>query len=155
MSLDAAAINGIVDKVTSHAAALGLFETVNFHEPKSEPGGGLRLAVWADTIEPMGSGSGLDSASGYVVLMARIYGNMLARPEDDLDPRIMSAASVLLGAYAGDFDFGQTIRSIDVFGMYGTKMRAQAGYVTIDRTVYRVMTVTVPLVLNDMWDFSG
>lgn len=151
MSLDADAINAIIDQVTSHASQLGLFETVNFHEPKDAPGSGLTLAVWADAIEPIGEASGLSATSGYLVLSARVYGNMLQRPEDDLDPRVMSAVSVLLNAYSGDFDFGATIRCVDLLGMYGRSLSAQAGYVTVDRTVYRVMTVSIPLVVNDMW----
>lgn len=154
MSLTAVEVNGIIDKVTSHASQLGLFETVNFHEPKSSPGGGLTLAVWADAIEPIGRASGLSATSGYLVLNARVYGNMLEKPEDDIDPRIIGAVTVLMGAYSADFDFGDLIRNVDLLGMYGRSMSAQAGYLTVDRAIYRVMTISLPLVCNDMWGHS-
>lgn len=151
MSFDHAAVATLVDKVTSHAAATGAFRRVNSHEPKAAPGNGLTYAVWPDTIEPIGAASGLASVSGYVVLTGRIYGNMLMKPEDEIDPRILTAASTLINAYIGDFNFGDTVRNVDLFGMYGQKLRAQAGYATIASTVYRIMDVTIPVVINDMY----
>ena len=92
MTFDAAAVRTLVAKVESVAMKTGQFRTVNFHEPKSAPASGLRLAIWAQSIEPLGAASGLNATSGYVVLDARIYGNMLQKPEDEIDPRVMTAA---------------------------------------------------------------
>jgi hypothetical protein len=152
---DSTAVDTLVAKITSHALATGLFRSVNFHEPKSAPGTGLRLAVWADAIEPIGAASGLAAASGYVTVLARVYGNALTRPEDELDPKIMGAVTTLIGAYCGDFDFGETVRNVDILGAYGRKLMAQAGYVTIASTMYRVFTITLPVVVNDMWNEVG
>jgi hypothetical protein len=151
MSFDAAAVNTLIDKLVSMAMTTGIFRSVNSHEPKSAPGSGLRLAIWAQSIEPLGSASGLASTSGYVVVNARAYGNMLQKPEDEIDPRIMTAMTTLISAYSGDFDLGDTVRNIDLLGSYGQKMTAQAGYVTIASTMYRVMTLTIPCIINDMW----
>ena len=151
MTFDAAAVRTLVAKVESVAMKTGQFRTVNFHEPKSAPASGLRLAIWAQSIEPLGAASGLNATSGYVVLDARIYGNMLQKPEDEIDPRVMTAATVLLAAYSADFTLGGTVRNVDLTGMYGVKLGAQAGYVTIDSKMFRVMTVTVPCVINDLW----
>lgn len=150
MAFDQAAVNTLIDNITSHAAKLGIFRAVNFHEPKAPPGSGLRYGVWADRIEPV-VGSGLAATSGYVVATGRIYGNMLSKPEDDIDPRILTATSTLLDAYSGDFDFGATVRSVDLLGMYGTKLMAQAGYVTVSGSMYRVMSITIPVIINDMF----
>ena len=119
MTFDAAAVRTLVAKVESVAMKTGQFRTVNFHEPKSAPASGLRLAIWAQSIEPLGAASGLNATSGYVVLDARIYGNMLQKPEDEIDPRVMTAATVLLAAYSADFTLGGTVRNIDLTGMYG------------------------------------
>lgn len=151
MSFDEAAVDTLVDKVVSHAASLGVFRRVNSHEPKAAPGNGLTYAVWVDTIEPLGGASGLAAVSGYVVLTGRIYGNMLMKPEDEIDPRILKAASRLLAAYCGDFDFGATVRNVDLFGTYGQKLRTQAGYAKIASSVYRIKDVTIPVVINDMF----
>lgn len=150
-NFDGAAVRTLVAKVESIAMATGQFRSVNFHEPKSAPGSGLRCAIWADTIEPIARASGLADTSGYVVVLARVYGNMLQKPEDEIDPRIMTAATVLVGAYSADFTLGGTVRNIDLLGAYGKTLGAQAGYITIGGSMYRVMTVTVPCVINDMW----
>lgn len=152
MAFDQAAVNTLIGNVTDHALRLGVFRSVNSHEPKSAPGSGLRYAVWADSIVPLAAGSGLSSTSGEVILMGRVYGNMMAKPEDETDPRIITAVTTLIGAYSGDFDFGATVRNVDLLGAYGPKLSAQAGYITIDSAMYRVMTITLPIVINDMWE---
>lgn len=152
MSFDQSAVLGLIDKIVSHASSLGIFRSVNSHEPKAAPGSGLRFAVWADVIEPLGQGSGLSSTSGYVVMMGRITGNMLQKPEDEIDPRMITAATTLIGAYSGDFNFGSTVRAVDLLGMYGQKLQAKAGYVTYGQGLYRAMDVIVPVIVNDMWD---
>lgn len=149
---DEAAVNTFIDNVVSHAATLGVFRQVNSHEPKRPPGPGLLYSVWAQLIEPIGAASGLASSSGYVVVAGRIYGNMLQKPEDQIDPGILRACTMLINAYSGDFNFGATARQVDFFGTYGEKLRAQAGYVDLGGGMYRVMTITIPVVFNDMWD---
>lgn len=151
MAFNQAAVADLVSALCSDASQLGVFRRVNFHEPKSAPGSGLTLAIWVQSIEPIPMASGLSSTSGYVVCFARIYGNMLAKPEDDLDPRVMTAAVGLIGAYSADFTLGGTVRNIDLLGEYGQRLSAQAGYVTIGGSMYRQMTVTVPVIINDMW----
>lgn len=154
MAFDEAAVNTFVDNVASHAASLGIFRQVSFHEPKSPPGSGLRYSVWVQLMEPIGPASGLAIGSGYVVVTGRIYSNMLQKPEDDIDPAILRVATTLIKAYAGDFNFGGTARNVDVFGMYGEKLRARAGYVTVGGGMYRVMDITLPVIFNDMWDLT-
>jgi hypothetical protein len=146
-----AAVSTLVDYVSSVAQQLGVFRTVNLHEPKAAPGTGLRLAVWAQSIEPIAEASGVASTSGYVVLWARAYGNMLSKPEDEIDPRIMTAMTTLIGAYSGDFTLGGNVRNIDLLGAYGEKLAATAGYLTLDSHLYRIMTLVIPCVVNDMW----
>lgn len=155
MSFDQAAVFALVDSVVSHAMSLGIFETVNTHEPKSAPGTGLRCSVWADALLPIAAASGLAKTSGEVVLMARIYGNMLQQPEDQIDPDMLTAVTTLIGAYSADFDFGATVRNVDLLGAYGPKLSAQAGYLTISNGMYRIFTITVPVIINDMWSQNG
>ncbi len=152
MSFDDAAVNALMSACESIALKTGKFRTVNTHEPKAAPGSGLRCAIWVQSIEPIAAASGLASTSGYLVLFARIYGNMLQKPEDEIDPRMTSAAAALVGGFSGDFTLGGTVRNIDLLGEYGQRLAAQAGYVTIGGSMYRQMTVTVPAIVNDMWD---
>ena len=153
MSFNDAAVDTLFDKVQSHAMALGIFDAVNTYEPKSAPPV-LACAIWVDTIEPVTS-SGLASTSGKVVLNVRLYGSMLQRPYGEIDPKAVKAVNTLIAAYSGDFDFGQTVRNVDLLGQHGHRLMAKAGYIPIDGKLYRVMTVTLPVIINDMWDQAG
>lgn len=150
-NFDTAAVNNLVSAVESVSMATGLFRRVNFHEPKSAPGNGLTNAIWAQSIEPLGGASGLDVTSGYVVVTSRIYLNMLVKPEDDMDPALMSAATTLIGAYSADFTLGGTVRNIDLLGEYGQSLRADAGYLQLNDGMYRIYSITIPCIVNDMW----
>lgn len=154
MAFDDAAIRDMMDRIASHAMTLGLFDTVNKHEPKSPPGNGLSCAVWIQSIRPVRS-SGLSVTSGNVTFHVRIYGGMLTEPQDDIDPNMMSAATALMAAYSGDFDLGATVRSIDLLGMDRDPLFAQAGYLTISQKMFRVMVITLPVIVNDMFAQAG
>jgi hypothetical protein len=148
MALDTVAI---LDRVVSHALAAGYFERVNGHEPKTAPGHGLHAAVWVDSVKPASGQSGLIATTALFVVNVRIYQNMIAEPQDMIDPRVMAAVDALMTAYSGDFELGGTVRNIDLMGMAGTPMAAQAGYIQQDGKVYRAVTITLPLVINDVW----
>lgn len=147
MALD---IVGILGVVTDHALASGYFDRVGTHEPKNPPGLGLTAAVWVDKIVPVQS-SGLASASVLLVLHVRLYTSMLQEPQDQIDPNLTLALDALFGAYIGDFELGGLARSIDIFGAAGTALSAQAGYLNQDGQMYRVFTVTLPIIVNDVW----
>lgn len=154
MTFDQAAVNALIDAAVSHAEGTGAFKSVNTHEPKAAPGKGLTASIWAQSIKPIPAG-GLAATSAVVLLNLRVYGNMLAKPEDDIDPRVMAAMSDLMDQYTGDFTFGGTIRNIDLLGSYGTALSCEAGYLTIAGSMYRVMTLTIPCVVNDLWVQGG
>lgn len=145
-------INGITDALVSHAAALGLFERVNTFEPTNQPGNGLSCAVWVDTIQPLAEVSGLDATSAKLVFFVRFFKSMQTEPLDMLDPELVSATDTLMNAYSGDFDLTSTVKQVDLLGQHGTPLSGQAGYLNMDAKMYRVMTITLPLVCNDVWN---
>lgn len=144
-------ITGILTALESHAAATGRFERVNRHEPKSSPGTGVTASIWAQQIRPYPPGSGLAATTGVVVFTMRLYTSMTAEPADMIDPEILAAVDVLMGAYSDDFTLGGRVRNVDLLGAAGTPLGAQAGYINIDRTLYRVMDLTIPVIVNDLW----
>lgn len=147
MTLNAGAT---LDALVSHAMACGLFERVNQHEPKNAPGNGLSCAVWADTVRPSVT-SGLAATSVQVIYKLRIYTNMLSEPQDAIDPQVLNAVDVLMGELLGDYDLGGTVMCVDVRGIAGVRMDAQAGYITQGGVQMRVMTITLPTLVNDVW----
>jgi len=148
MSLD---VTTILDGIVSHAMRLGLFERVNSHEPESAPGNGIIAAVWADQMSPAKGQSGLNTTTARVVFNVRLYTSLAQEPADMIDPDMLAAADLLMAAYSGDFTLGESVRNVDLLGALGIPLSAQAGYVQQDDKVLRVMTITLPLVINDLW----
>lgn len=148
MSLD---VTGILNAVESHAMAAGLFESVNGHEPKSPLPSGLHCAVWVQSISPVPAGSGLAATTGRVELTVRVYQPMLLDPQDAIDPLVLGAVDLLMGVYSADFELGGQVRNVDLLGQAGPPLSAQAGYLTVGNTLHRVMSITLPLIVNDLW----
>jgi len=146
---------GLVAAVESHAQGLGLFDAVNGHEPigSAAPGNGITFAVWYDAIDPAPLDSGLAAGSGLITMTGRLYTPANQQPYDAIDPAVWSATVKLMAALALDFDLGGLVRNIDLLGAFGPGLSAKAGYVTTtaDNTQLRVMTVTIPCIVNDLW----
>lgn len=144
------ATRDVVDAVVSHALGLGKFEQVNAHEPKNPPGNGLACAIWADRIGGIRR-SGLDSVSARLGLSVRIFTPMTAESADDVDVLVLDAVDALFTAYSGDFTLGGLVRHVDALGSEGAGLDAVFGYITVDGAEYRVATITLPLIINDLW----
>lgn len=141
----------LIDELASKAMQLGLFEKVNTHEPKSRPPNGLTAAIWVDHIQPFTQGSGLNSTSVIVGFTFRIYQSAFVEPQDAIDPRVMQAVDTLLEKYSGNFSLGGVVREVDLLGEAGTPLSAQAGWLNVDGTIYRIMDVNLPVIINDVW----
>lgn len=147
----ALATRDIIDAACSHALSLGEFDQVNGHEPKRAPGNGLSASVWAQSLRPIQARSGLASTSALLVLNIRAMTSMLAEPQDGIDPALVGAVDALLRAYSGDFELGGLVANVDLLGAYGPGLSADAGYLNQDQQLYRVVVITLPLVVNDLW----
>lgn len=143
-------ITSIIDAITSHAQASGFFDSVNGHEPKSAPGGGMTCSVWVREIAPVDS-SGLAATSVRVTFTVRLYLPFKQQPENSIDPAMITAVDALMDAYAGDFTFGGNVRNVDIRGADGPGLTMSAGYINIDSQVFRVLDITLPVVVNDVW----
>jgi hypothetical protein len=136
--------------LTSHAQSLGLFDRVLAHEPVSAPGSGLTYAVWLGDIAPTQS-SGLNSTSVRVVFNGRVFLPADTEPMDDVDVTVGGAAAAVIGAYSADFTLGGTVRNLDLLGQGAEALRARLGYLQLDSTTYRIATLSIPMIFNDVW----
>ncbi len=143
-------VEALFAAIESHAMSLGRFDQVNRHEPKNAPGNKLVAAIFVADIGPA-IGSGLAATDARVEFTERIYNNMLQEPQDSIDVNILSAVDILMSAYQGDFTLGGLIKSVDLLGMAGEPLRARGGYLTQDNTLYRVMDITLPLLIANAW----
>lgn len=148
MSLDVA---GIVAAVESHAQAIGGIERVVTNEPKSGPGNGISAAIWVSDITPVPANSGLGTVSVLLLLTVRVMKPMLSQPYGQIDPDMLTVADALMRAYAGAFTLGGEVQDVDLLGRYGTKMAGRAGYLSLDKSLLRVIDISLPLTVPDLW----
>lgn len=138
--------NDLISAVMSPAEALGVFDSVNGHQPDSVPNSGMTCAVWAQEIAPDPAASGLAATAADIELNVRLYMALNAQAPDAIDPAMMNATIDLLGAYNGDFTLDGLARNIDVM-----QAVAKAGYIEQSGQILRIMTISLPIVFNDMW----
>lgn len=139
----------MVDGIVSNALQLGIFDSVNLHEPKKSPGQGMTAWIFPDRIQPYPGGSGLNSTTVVIVFVFRIYQGMLSEPQDGIDPALIDAVDVLMTQYSGEFTLSGQVRNIDLLGEFGTALSANAGYINLDGKIYRVMDINIPVIIND------
>lgn len=139
----------LTNAMASHAAGLGVFDMVNLHEPKSAPGNRITCAIWVQDMVP--ASSGLAATSFRITFNVRIFSAMLQEPQDAIDPEILNAVDLLLSDYIGNFTLGGLLREVDIRGIDGNPLRVDAGYLTQDGKTYRVMTISLPVVINDLY----
>ncbi|MFJ8784960.1 hypothetical protein [Streptomyces sp. NPDC102476] len=149
MALD---IRTILSAVESHALASGHFAQVNGHEPMSPPTSGITAAVWVEQIGPARGGSGLRSSTARLVLFVRLYSSLVQQEPDAIDPDMMTGLDTLMAAYSGDFTLGDLVQEVDLLGIYGDPLSARAGYLAEGGSDYRVLTITLPLIVSDLWE---
>ncbi len=151
MAFNQAAVNALFDAVKTHCVNLGIFGGVATHELKSKPGNGVSAEIWGMTVHPVGQVSGLAETAGIVSFHVRIRTPMLQKPEDDIDKRLLTAAMGLIGEYSGNFTLGGSVMAVDLLGMHGESVGAQLGYLEQDGTLFRVATVTLPILIDGLW----
>lgn len=144
----------LFDAVESHQRASGFFERVAMHEPKAAPGQGLTAASWLQSVRPVPAGSGLQSTTGRVELVTRVYMPMLAEPQDRIDPEAYAAVDHLIATYSADFTLGGICRNVDLLGSTGEPLATRAGYLNQNGVLFRVLDLTTPLIVNDLWPQS-
>lgn len=149
MSLDAASILAVVQ---SDAQTLGVFDRVNTHQPDNAPGSGVTCAVWVASLEPYSAASGLNRTTVVLTLNVRVYVPLIQADPDVMDPNLMAAVDLLMAQYSGDYDCGGLARNVDLLGASGSALSAQAGYQTIQDKNFRVVTITLPIIINDLWN---
>lgn len=138
------------DNLASKLLASGYFDAVNKVEPKAAPGNGFEASVFWRRAAPFAGGSGLAVTAMVYVMQIRIYRNMLSEPPGDIDSDLLAIADDVLDDLQGDFDLGATVRNVDVFGQAGEGLRVEAGYVDVSGTMYRVIDISVPVIVNDV-----
>lgn len=147
-----------LDAVASHGLGTGRFERVATPEPKMAPvTTGITAAIWVNYLGPAPSGHGLAATQGLLILNWRSYSSLQAEPEDAIDPNLTRATYDLMAALSADFDLG--IRDlagaeaawVDLLGQSRSRLESIAGYLPQGDQTFRVMTTTIPIIIDDLW----
>jgi hypothetical protein len=142
---------GLTNALVSLAQATGLFSVVGAHEPASPPATGLTAALWPQSIAPARRVSGLAATSARVEFMLRVYMPATTGALDSIDPAMITAATTMINVLTGDFTLGGTVFEVDLLGANGNPLAAKAGYVDQAGQLFRIMDITIPLVIDNVW----
>lgn len=139
----------LLDAVASSAAECGWCKSSETFEPKSAPQSDFHFAVCMMNATP--TRSGLASTTFRIELACRIYVSMLREPQDSIDPEITAAAWDLIQSYSSGFTLGGLVSQVDLLGASGEALDLKFGYINIDKHLYRVAEITLPVICNDVF----
>ena len=145
-------IKNSLDAIASHISRTGYVNDVRIGEPTSPP----------DAVDKMHAAIYMTSASvaeltlsttiELHVVTVRLYRRAAFGQGDDagqVESEMALALSQISSNLIGEFDLGGTLRAIDSGGQYGTGYSATWGYVQLSSTVYRIIDITIPLIVDD------
>lgn len=155
MSVDLTDFQPIVDEMVSEIARLGYFDSVNDHESDNAPGQGMHAACWIMDMAPTAAASGLNITSAYLLWNIRVMSTTQAHPRGIVDVKLSNACAAVIRAYNANFRLGGILMQVDIFGKYGSGMRAKAGYVEQDNIKYRMYDISFGVVVDDVWPQEG
>ena len=150
-------IKNTLHAVETYVQNLGLFSTVQIDEPKQPVGQGLHAAIYMQSVSVIMVYVGGDTRESHVVQL-RVYKDMLAEntdPQNNLESELASVVSKLMENLLGDTDLESSIMSIDAGGMDGGGMSATYGYLSLGGVMYRVVDITIPLIVNGSATLAG
>lgn len=158
MTLDLKTLN---QAILTHAGVSGQVDYVFGAPAEKTVGNGVSFELYLSTIQPYAAGSGLASVAVVVVqnvvlAMNDDPGHVDDIAREDIDPRMAEAADAMCRIYANHFTLGGLIRNVDIFGAAGQgSLGARAGWAYKggpEGPRRRIMAITLPMIINDLWD---
>lgn len=147
MALDTA---GILNKMVTHIKTTGRIKNVVKHDPLSNVPFGT-VSVIIRRIFPTPETSSLRKTGVAIVFSIAIYANDMAEPRDGAETELLNIFDSIMALFNRDFKLGGAIHSIDFFGRSGVSVDANMGRIEIDKKLYRVLDITLPVLIFDTW----
>lgn len=155
MSLDTATLQSwLLDHATAvlGAAAAG-------SEPKTAPGEGLVGAGWVANLRAVPERSTLAATCARVDWQFRFYRNAFAADGAATERLLLNAADALIAACHADItitDIGANVVGLfDPLGETGAPIECPAGFVEINKLLYRSFTLNVGVNCDGAWPQGG
>jgi hypothetical protein len=143
----------ILDAVESHALASGYVQRFTAAEPSDAPGRGVSAATMLTRVTSLAGRSGLSASAARVELGVRLYVPSATRQPEAVEAVIVAAVDALLRSFSADFDLGGA-RFVDLLGAHGAPLESVAGWTRMGDQLYRVHTITLPIIVDDLWGQS-
>lgn len=142
--------------ITDYVSQTGLFDSVQKFELDGNPGQFVAAVFPAPlALEPVEGLSGVNITSLRVTFIIRLYLAVSQQTPDVIDPKMMHATATIMQKFNGGFTFGESIYGVDVLGEQGVRLSSNCGYMKVGSTdpsaLYRIMDITVPLLLANIW----
>jgi hypothetical protein len=114
-------------------------------EPRHPPLEGIVAAIFMDGART--PESVLDATIRVYDVTIRLYLSFL---EDGTATEIAmsDAVSLLMSDLEADTDLNDTVRHVDVAGIYGRSLGAEWGYLDVDGVMFRTADIVVPLIVD-------
>lgn len=141
-------ITATLDRLQSYVQAHGGFRNVVVGEPKSPPTDSLSAAIWTQSVDVTKVFLGGGTREVYSVLV-RVYRNWLSEPRDQVEKDLAHSVSALMEDLLADFELGGGVVAIDPAGMEGSGVTIRWGHVEISNVMFRVVDITLPLIVDD------
>jgi hypothetical protein len=147
--LDAA---GVLAALGTVFQTIGGIESVITSSGVAPPASGVSVQIYAiPPWKPLDKRSGLASVSMLTTWAARLVTPIGSPPADDLDMTLLSVYSAAMNTLVGGFTLNGQVEQLDLLGAYGTGMPMEPQFLEMGGTVYRALTMTLSLVLDDVW----
>jgi hypothetical protein len=134
----------------NHLMKSAEFGEVRIGEPKAPPmSAKLTAAIMMQTnqVVKLFVNGGTDELR---VLLVRFYANGFSENPDEVEQELARVESELRADFIGDSDLETSgIMTLDVGGIHGQPLRSDWGHVDVSGKLYRIVDMTVPLVIHD------
>lgn len=141
----------VTDRLVSHVMSTRRFNRVNTSENRDVTKG-LTAEVWFQRLTPAPSQSGLAAVTVRLEYTIRVRAALPRGNSDQIDPQVLEAVDDLMERYCTDFTLEGVVKEVDIFGSSGEGLESNSGYIKIDDVDYRVVDITLPLIINDVWE---
>ncbi len=143
-------IRATLKVIQSHIAASGYAPLNQIGEPKGALATRDRLGasvhLGTGIVNRAALGGGTEERH---IVIVRFYMNALAEPQEDIEFLLSEGVSKVSEALIGDFTLGSTVRNIAIAGEAGQALAYESGYLDISGTMYRIVDLTVPMIVDN------
>ena len=136
--------------IQNHLSQSGLFADVQIGEPMSAPDTSDRafaaILLGPRRVVETTLATSVEERS----VIIRVYIAVRREPRQDIEFELDEIASDILSRLGGDFELGGDIRQVWVTGMVASPAYQQVGTV-----MYRLIDITVPMIVDDSVTWSA